>query len=172
MPENTGSHHGPSSQRWITFVRNHAQGIVACDFFVAVTPTFRVLYVFVIIEVGTRKIAHFNVTAHPTADWTLQQFREVITGEKPYRFLIRDRDAIYSSELDSTLKLTGLSVFENAVPSAPSERFLRTPRGDHATRMFEFPDSAEREAPAKNSSGVGGSLQPKTPPLQLGAQRP
>jgi hypothetical protein len=41
-----------------------------------------------IMEVGTRRIAHFNVTTHPTADWTLQQFRETITGEKPYRFLI------------------------------------------------------------------------------------
>ncbi len=60
----------------MTFVRNHAQGILACDFFVAVTTSFRVLYVFVIMEVGTRRIAHFNVTAHPTADWALQQSRD------------------------------------------------------------------------------------------------
>jgi uncharacterized repeat protein (TIGR03803 family) len=64
----------------MTFVQDHAHGILACDFFVTVTAGFRVLYVFVIMEVGTRRIAHFNVTAHPTADWTLQQFREVITG--------------------------------------------------------------------------------------------
>src|SRR4029077_7686495 len=83
MPDDTGSRRGPSSQRWMTFVRNHAQGILACDFFVGVTASFRVLYVFMILEVGTRRIAHFNVTAHPTADWTLQQLREVITGEKP-----------------------------------------------------------------------------------------
>ncbi len=85
----------------MTFVRNHAQGILACDFFVAVTASFRVLYVSVIMEVGTRRTAHFNVTAHPTADWTLQQVGEVITGEKPYRFLIHDHDSIYSCELDS-----------------------------------------------------------------------
>ncbi len=85
----------------MTFVRNHAQGILACDFFVAVTASFRVLYVSVIMEVGTRRTAHFNVTAHPTADWTLQQFGEVITREKPYRFLIHDHDSIYSCELDS-----------------------------------------------------------------------
>ena len=59
----------------MTFVRNRVQGILACDFFVAVTASFRALYVFVIMEVGTRRIAQFNVTAHPTADWTLQQFR-------------------------------------------------------------------------------------------------
>ncbi len=76
-------------------------------FWPAVTASFRVLYVFVILEVGTRRIAHFNVTAHPTADWTLQQFREVITGEKSYRFLIHDRDNIYSSQLDSALKTMG-----------------------------------------------------------------
>src|SRR5215468_9145885 len=103
MPKDRGPRRGPSSRRGMTFVRNHAEGILACDFFVTVTASFRVLYVFVVMEVGKRRIAHVNVTAHPTADWTLQQFREVITGEKPYRFLIHDRDGIYSSELDSAL---------------------------------------------------------------------
>jgi hypothetical protein len=55
----------------MTFVRNHAQGILACDFFVTATARFRVLYVFVVMEVGSRRIAHFNVTAHPSAEWTL-----------------------------------------------------------------------------------------------------
>jgi len=62
-------------QRWSTFLRNHAQAIIACDFFVAVTATFRLLYVFVIIHRGSRRLVHFNVTAHPTAAWTLQQLR-------------------------------------------------------------------------------------------------
>ena len=57
-------------QRWLTFVRNHAKVIVACDFFVVVTASFRVLYVFVIMELGARRILHHNVTAHPTAEWT------------------------------------------------------------------------------------------------------
>ena len=67
MPDDTGSQRGLSSQRWTTFVRNHAQGILACDFFVAVTASFGVLYVFVVMEGGTRRIAQFNVTTHPTA---------------------------------------------------------------------------------------------------------
>ena len=62
MPEDTSCCRGPWSQRWVTFVRNHAQGLLACDFFVSVTASFRVLYVFVIMEVGTRRIAHCNVT--------------------------------------------------------------------------------------------------------------
>jgi hypothetical protein len=78
----------------VTFVRNHAQGILACDFFVTVTASFRLVYVLVIMEVGTRRIAHFNVTGHPTTDWTLQQFRETITGDTPHRFLLHDRDRI------------------------------------------------------------------------------
>jgi hypothetical protein len=56
-------------QRWSTFLRNHAKAIVACDFFVAVTATFRFLYVFVVIEHGSRRLLHFEVTRHPTACW-------------------------------------------------------------------------------------------------------
>jgi hypothetical protein len=67
-------------QRWSTFLKNHAKAILACDFFVAVTATFRMLYVFVVIEHGTRRLKHVNVTANPTADWTLQQLREVNRG--------------------------------------------------------------------------------------------
>ena len=55
---------------------------MACDFFVAVTATFRMMYVFVIMEVGTRQIIHFNVTDHPTSEWTPQQFREAVHGEE------------------------------------------------------------------------------------------
>jgi putative transposase len=68
-----------SNQRWATFVRNHAKGIVACDFMVSVTASMRVLYVFVAMEIGSRRILHNNVTAHPTAEWTRQQFRECFT---------------------------------------------------------------------------------------------
>ena len=63
-------------QRWSTFLRNHAQAIVACDFFVAVTATFRQIYVFVVMHHSSRRLLHFNVTKHPTADWTLQQLRQ------------------------------------------------------------------------------------------------
>jgi putative transposase len=58
-------------QRWSIFLRNHARAIVACDFFVAVTATFRLLYVFVAIEHGSRRFVRVAVTAHPSAAWTL-----------------------------------------------------------------------------------------------------
>jgi putative transposase len=68
-------------QRWSTFLRNHARAIVACDFFVAVTATFRLLYVFVAIEHGSRRLVRVAVTAHPSAAWTLQQLREVVGSD-------------------------------------------------------------------------------------------
>jgi len=58
---------GPS-QRWMTFVRNHAKAIIAADFFVVATATFRLVYVLLIMEIGTRRTLHFNVTQHPTAN--------------------------------------------------------------------------------------------------------
>ncbi len=70
------------SQQWSTFVRNHAGAMLACDFFVAITARFRTLYVFVVLEIGTRRIVHWNLTEHPTADWTVQQFRAVVSGDQ------------------------------------------------------------------------------------------
>ena len=63
---------GATNLRWSTFVRTHVRAIVACDFFVSVTAGFRVLYVFVAMVVGSRRILHTNVTAHPTAAWTIR----------------------------------------------------------------------------------------------------
>lgn len=80
-----------SSHCWKSFVRNHAKSLLACDFLVVVTASFRQLYVFVLMEVGTRKILHCNVTAHPTAAWTLQQFREGLSSNHGHKFLIHDR---------------------------------------------------------------------------------
>jgi putative transposase len=104
-------------QRWSTFLKNHAKGILACDFFVAVTATFRMLYVFVVIEHRRRRLAHVNVTAHPTADWTLQQLREVIGEDGSHGYLIHDRDRIFSKHLDDSIKALGLEVLRSPVAS-------------------------------------------------------
>jgi transposase InsO family protein len=111
-----------SSQHWRTFIKNHARGIVACDFLVAVTARFQVLYIFVIMEVGSRRILHYNVTAHPTSGWTLQQFREAIPSDHAYQFVIHDRDSIFSRALDQQLK----SDFKLKVLRAP----VRAPKAN------------------------------------------
>lgn len=89
--------------RWSTFLRTNAHGVLACDFMVAVTASFRLLYVFVVIEHGGRRLLHVNVTAHPTAAWTLQQLREVIGMDCRHRFLLHDRDSIFSAEVDRSI---------------------------------------------------------------------
>src|SRR5437870_11390351 len=104
-----------TTQRWQTFVRHHAQAIVACDFCVVVTATFRLLYVFVVMEHATRRILHTNVTAHPTASGTLQQLREAIPADHTYRCLIHDRDSIFSQQLDQGIRHLGLRVLKTSV---------------------------------------------------------
>jgi transposase InsO family protein len=104
-------------QRWSTFLKNHARAILACDFFVAVTATFRMLYVFVVIEHGTRRLTHVNVTAHPSADWTLQQLREVVGNGGGHRYLIHDRDRIFAKHLDDSIRALGVEVLRSPVAS-------------------------------------------------------
>ena len=82
---------------------NPGRSVLASDFFVVVTATFRLLYVFMVLEVGTQRILHWKVTVHPTADWTSQQFRMIVRSDRPHRFAIHDRDTIYSERVDRTL---------------------------------------------------------------------
>ena len=105
-------------QRWSTFLRNHASATVACDFFVAVTATFRLLYVFVVIEHGSRRLVRVAVTAHPTAAWTLQQLREVVGFDRAHQYLIHDRDSIFARSLDESIRNLGLTVLKSP-PHSP-----------------------------------------------------
>jgi putative transposase len=93
---------------------------------------FRALYVFLLMEVGSRRILHYNVTAHPTAAWTLQQFREGIPSDHSYRFLIHDRDSIFAAEVDEELRAFGLKVLRTPArapqANAYCERLVGTVR--------------------------------------------
>jgi putative transposase len=119
-------------QRWSTFLKNHAKAVLACDFFVAITATFRLLFVFVVIEHGRRRLAHVGVTNHPTADWTLRQLREVVGDESTHRYLIHNRDSIFARHLEDSIRALGLKVlrtpFQSPKANSICERVIGTIR--------------------------------------------
>ena len=96
------------------------------------TVTFQLLYVFVLIHHGSRRLVHFNVTAHPTAAWTLQQLREAIGFEQDYRYLLHDRDSIFARHLDESIERFGMRVLRSPTRSpmanAVCERLIGTMR--------------------------------------------
>ena len=82
-------------QSWQIFLRNHVSGIWAMDFAVVATINFRILYILVIVSHARRKIEHFAVTEHPTAEWVTQQLRNAMPfGHQP-EYLIHDNDSIF-----------------------------------------------------------------------------
>ena len=105
----------PSSQTWRTFLDNHVPDIAACDFFTVPTVTFRVLYVFIVLRHDRREVVHFNVTTHPSAEWTARQIVNAFPYEAAPRFLIRDRDGIYGEYFQNRVKSPGME----EVPIAP-----------------------------------------------------
>jgi transposase InsO family protein len=116
MPRPMGRPRG--DQAWSTFLRNQADGLLACDFFQVITATFRSLYVFVAIEHDTRRLVHFNVTEHPSSTWTIQQLRETISDAGDHRYLLHDRDSIFAEHVDESLKGWGLQVLRSP-PRSP-----------------------------------------------------
>ena len=133
-----GGGQGATGPRWATFVRNHAQALGACDCCVAVTATFRVLYVFVALEVGSRRLVHVNVTSHPTAAWTLQQFREVLAAPHAYRFVLHDRDAVYAPWLDTAITAMGVRVLRTPVQAPRANAFCERLLGSLRRECLDF----------------------------------
>lgn len=95
-------------------------------------------YVFVIMDLGTRRILHHNVTAHPTAEWTLQQFREALPGEHAYRFLIHDLDSIFSKELHEEVTAMGVRVLKTPVRAPKANSFCERFGGTMRRECLDF----------------------------------
>ena len=79
----------PPSPTWRAFLNNHVGDPVSVDFFVVPTVTFKVLFVFIVLAHARRRIVHFNVTEHPTAQWAAQQVSEAFPWATAPRYLIR-----------------------------------------------------------------------------------
>jgi putative transposase len=92
------------SPTWKAFLSNHVKDLVACDFFTVPTVQCRVLFVFIMLAHDRRRIVHVNVTEHPTAQWTVQQIVEAFPWDTAPRYVLRDRDHIYSEHVRQRIK--------------------------------------------------------------------
>ena len=111
----------PPSQTWRTFLENHLKTTVSIDFFTVPTIRFQVLYVFLVLAHDRRRIVHFNVTAHPKAEWTGQQLREAFPFEEVPRYLLRDRDGIFGAGFTKEVRDLGIQEVLSA-PRSPWQR--------------------------------------------------
>src|SRR5271169_5144870 len=123
------------AKRWLTFLRNHREAIAAMDFFTVPTLTFGVLYCLFIISHDRRRILHHNVTRNPNALWVALQVNETWEyGEQPQRFLIFDRDSMFSAAVVSTVKAMGSQAIRTAFRSpwqnGIAERWVGSVRRD------------------------------------------
>jgi putative transposase len=97
-----------SSQTWATFLKNQANGLWACDFTVVNDWLFRQWYVFVVMELKTRRIVHTGITKYPTDEWTAQQLREATPWGSGPKYLIRDRDKKYATRFSAVAFGSGI----------------------------------------------------------------
>ena len=136
----------PPSQTWRTFLDNHLKSLVSVDFFTVPTIRFQVLYVFLVLAHERRRILHFAVTAHPTAEWTAQQLREAFPWDSAPRYLLRDRDRIFGHDFVEQVKAMGIKQVLSA-PRSPwqrayVERVIGTIRRECLDHMIVFNESS------------------------------
>ena len=143
------------------------RGIVALDLFNVPTATFRVLYCLFIIEHGRRRILHFNVTRHPSADWVVQQLRETFAEAAPYRYAILDRDSIFNADVLAFLQATGLQPKRTSIQSpwqnGTAERWIGSCRREILDHIIPVNEEHLRRLAQENSGWgapkIHGELQ-------------
>jgi transposase InsO family protein len=114
-------HRKPPTQTWRTFLENHISQLVSVDFFTVPTIRFQVLYVFLVLAHERRRILHFNVAAHPTAEWAAQQLRNAFPWDSAPRYLLRDRDRIFGDNFTRQVQDMGIEQILSA-PRSPWQR--------------------------------------------------
>jgi putative transposase len=134
---------GPSCSE---FCRAQAKTMLACDLFTVDTVLLRRVYVFFVLEVGTRRVHVLGVTRHPMGEWVTQQARNLmlVLGERihGFRFLVRDRDTKFTVAFDAVFTDADISVLRSP-PQAPkanahAERWVSTIRRECLDRILIF----------------------------------
>jgi transposase InsO family protein len=131
-------------RRWKVFLKSHCEVLAAMDFFVVPTATFRVLYVWFVIDHARRRILHLNVTANPSAAWVIQQLREAFPYDTAPRYLIFDRDSTFSAGVKGAIKAMGtkpvLTAYRSPWQNGVAERWVGSARRellDHVVVLNE-----------------------------------
>ena len=144
----------PPSQTWRTFLANHVRDLVSIDFFTVPTVGFRVLFVLVVLAHHRRRVIHFNVTEHPTSQWTAQQIVDAFPNDTAPSYLLRDRDQVYGEH------------FRHRVKGLRIEEVLTTPHSPWQNPFSWNGSSARCGAIAStiSSSSVSGTYVALSPP--------
>jgi len=132
---------GPS---WRSFLREHAETVLACDFFTVDTVWLRRLYVLFFVSIGTRRVEYLACTSNPSAAWMAQQARNLLIDlddrGKRVRFLIHDRDTKFSRAFDGIVQSEGISIIRTPVrapnANAYAERWVGSVRRECLDRML------------------------------------
>jgi len=132
---------------WLTFVRSHAHLIAAADFFTTEVWTIHGLvrhYTLFVIDVATRRVCIAGTTPNPTLEWMAQVARDLTESDSGFllgkRFLIIDRDAVFSHRFKSIIASSGIEILPTAYQApnmnAYAERFVRSIKAECLDRMI------------------------------------